>query len=143
MNGSRGEQTVSMRVDDLRHVAELTRLRIPYGDAERHRVARVRAVLMAAAELNRALSAYTHHALIDCHGTTGAADLDADAVALGEALAVFSLHVREITEEYRSVMATRTVLDEREPVRDGSAAATWRSAAHDGSRLRNHDVRAD
>ena len=94
-------QTVSMRIDDLRHVAELARLRIPYGDAERHRVTRVRAVLGAAAELNRALSEYTHHAMIDCHGTTGAADLDADAVALGEALAVFSLHVRDITDEYR------------------------------------------
>lgn len=143
MTGSRGEQTVSMRVDDLRHVAELTRLRIPYGDAERHRVARVRAVLMAAAELNRALSAYTHHALIDCHGTTGAADLDADAIALGEALAVFSLHVREITEEYRSVMATRSVIDERESARDGSTGATWHSTAHEGSRLRSYDVRAD
>jgi len=101
MSGLQAVQTVSMRVDDLRHVAELARLRIPYGDAEQHRVARVRVVLAAAAELNRALSAYTHHALIDCHGTTGAADLDADAVALGEALAVFSLHVSDITNEYR------------------------------------------
>jgi hypothetical protein len=107
MTGLQGEQTVSMRVDDLRHVAELTRLRIPYDDAERHRVARVRSVLRAAAELNRALSTYTHHALIDCHGTTGAADLDADAIVLGEALAVFSLHVREITEEYRAVMRSQ------------------------------------
>ena len=113
MTGSRGEQTVSMRVDDLRHVAELTRLRIPYHDAERYRVARVKSVLMAAAELNRALSTYTHHALIDCHGTTGAADLDADAIVLGEALAVFSLHVREITEEYRSAMSARSGIDDR------------------------------
>jgi hypothetical protein len=104
MTGPQGAETVSMRVGDLRQVAQLTRLRIPYGDAERHRVERVRSVLLAAAELNRALSAYTHHALIDCHGTTGAADLDADAVVLGEALADFSYHVREITEEYRTVM---------------------------------------
>jgi hypothetical protein len=109
MTGLQGEQTVSMRVDDLRHVAELTRLRIPYDDAERHRITRVRSVLRAAAELNRALSTYTHHALIDCHGTTGAADLDADAIVLGEALAIFSLHVREITEEYRAVMRSRDV----------------------------------
>jgi hypothetical protein len=142
MTGPQGEQTVSMRVDDLRHVAELTRLRIPYGDAERHRVARVRAVLVAAAELNRALSAYTHHALIDCHGTTGAADLDADAIVLGEALAVFSAHVREITEEYRSVMTDRSETIGRRSESDGPVAASWRSA-YDGSRLRNHDVRAD
>ncbi len=130
MTGLQGDQTVSMRVDDLRHVAELTRLRIPYDDAERHRVARVRSVLLAAAELNRALSAYTHHALIDCHGTTGAADLDTDAIVLGEALAVFSLHVREITDEYRSVMTDRSSVDDRR-------------STHDGSRGRNHDVRGD
>ncbi|MEO8562239.1 MAG: hypothetical protein ABI601_09205 [bacterium] len=143
MTGPLREQTVSIRVDDLRHVAELTRLRIPYGDAERHRVARVRSVLVAAAELNRALSTYTHHALIDCHGTTGAADLDADAIVLGEAWADFSLHVRQITEEYRSVMTLRSGMDDRDLGSEGRAPATWRSSAHDGSRLRKDDVRAD
>ena len=107
MQEHHGVETVSMRVDDLRHVADLARLRIPFGDEERHRVERMRAVLRAAAELNRSLSAYTHHAMIDCHGTTGAADLDADAIALGEALSAFSFRVREITEEYRAVMSSR------------------------------------
>ena len=141
MTGLQGEQTVSMRVDDLRHVAELTRLRIPYHDAERYRVARVRSVLGAAAELNRALSTYTHHALIDCHGTTGAADLDADAIALGEALAVFSLHVREITEEYRSVRMVQSGIGEHHDSSDRPVPT--RRSTHDGSRLRNRDVRAD
>jgi len=142
MTGLQGEQTVSMRVDDLRHVAELTRLRIPYDDAERHRIARVRSVLRAAAELNRALSAYTHHALIDCHGTTGAADLDADAVALGEAMAEFSQHVREITEEYRSVMMSRAAIGDAGVARETPVSST-RRPIHDGSRPRKRDVRAD
>ena len=97
---------------------------------------------MAAAELNRALSTYTHHALIDCHGTTGAADLDADAIALGEALAVFSLHVREITEEYRPVMNARPDIGDRHAASEGAGSAT-RRPAYDGSRSRNRDVRAD
>jgi hypothetical protein len=142
MQEQHGVQTVSMRVDDLRHVADLARLRIPYGDEERHRVERMRTVLRAAAELNRSLSAYTHHALIDCHGTTGAADLDADAIALGEALTTFSLRVREITEEYRAVMSARAEANAQRADADDSRPPLWRSA-HDGSRLRRANVRAD
>ena len=137
-----GVQTVSMRVDDLRHVADLARLRIPYGDEERHRIERMRAVLRAAAELNRSLATYTHHAMIDCHGTTGAADLDADAIALGEALAVFSVRVREITEEYRAVMSARADLLAQQAGSDGSAPALW-TTTHDGFRPRRADARAD
>jgi len=142
MQEQQGQQTVSMRVDDLRHVADLARLRIPYGDEERHRVERMRAVLRAAAELNRSLSAYTHHALIDCHGTTGAADLDADAIALGEALTAFSHRVREITEEYRAVMSARAEANALHAGADASASPLWKST-HDGSRPWRTDVRAD
>ena len=142
MQEQHGVQTVSMRVDDLRHVADLARLRIPYGDEERHRVERMRTVLHAAAELNRSLSAYTHHALIDCHGTTGAADLDADAIALGEALTTFSLRVREITEEYRAVMAERAEASAEHLEANDSRPSLWRTQ-RDGSRLRRASARAD
>jgi len=98
------DQVFSIRRGDLHRVADLVRLRIPQQSEERRRVDRMREVLLAAAEMNRTLSTYLQHALVDCHGTTGAADLDADADALANAIGSFSEHLEHITHEYRTVL---------------------------------------
>ena len=98
------DQVFSIRRGDLQRVAVLARLRIPQQSEEKRRVDRMRQVLHAAAEMNRSLSTYLQHALVDCHGTTGANDLDADAQALGDAISSFSAHLERITDEYRTVL---------------------------------------
>jgi uncharacterized protein YcaQ len=98
------DQVFSIRRGDLQRVADLVRLRIPQESEERKRVDRMRQVLHAAAEMNRSLSTYLHHALVDCHGTTGAADLDGDADALANAIGSFSAQLERITDEYRTVL---------------------------------------
>jgi hypothetical protein len=98
------DQVFSIRRGDLHRVADLVRLRIPEQSEERRRIDRMRQVLLAAGEMNRSLSTYLHHALVDCHGTTGAADLDADADALADAIGSFSAHLERITDEYRAVL---------------------------------------
>lgn len=106
MSSSSGQQVVSISPDDLKCVAELAKLRIPSRAEEGQRVSRVQTLLIAAAQLNRALADYTHHALVHCHGTPGTSDLSEDTRALSEALTLFSIEVRHVTAEYRSVIET-------------------------------------
>jgi hypothetical protein len=101
---------VLIRPDDLRCVAEVAKLRIPSASAEGRRIARVRALLIAAGQLNRALTAFTHDALVHCHGTPGTSDLDADTRVLADALGIFSNELRGVTEEYRGVVASHAAV---------------------------------
>ena len=97
------DQVFSIRRGDLQRVADLARLRIPQQSEESRRVDQMRQLLRAAAQMNRSLSTYVHDVLVDCHGTTGAADLDADVAALADAIGAFSSQLEHITDEYRTV----------------------------------------
>ena len=120
---------VLIRPDDLKCVAEVAKLRIPSTPAESRRIVRVRALLIAAGQLNRALAAFTHDALVHCHGTPGTSDLDADTRALTEALGTFSNELRGVTEEYRGVVASHAALADTSPPR--SATQRGRRATAD------------
>jgi hypothetical protein len=90
--------------EDLQIVAEMVEMRLPLRTPEQRRVQRARAVLAAEAELARAISVHTQHALISCQGSHGAANLSNDTAALYAALANYAALVREVADEYRPLV---------------------------------------
>lgn len=102
--------TVISRVD-LQIVAEMVEMRLPLRAPEQRRVQRARDVLAAEAELARAITVHTQHALISCQGSHGAANLAEDTAALSAALAQYAAIISEVADEYRSlVQAAETPL---------------------------------
>lgn len=89
--------------EDLQIVAEMVVMRLPLRAPEQRRVARVRELLAAQAEFGRAISAHTQHALINCQGSHGAANLADDTTALYQALASYAALLREVAQEYRTL----------------------------------------
>jgi hypothetical protein len=97
--------------EDLQIVAEMVEMRLPLRAPEQRRVQRAREVLAAEAELARAISVHTQHALISCQGSHGAANLAEDTASLYAALAHYSAIIRDVADEYRSlVQAAETPL---------------------------------
>lgn len=86
--------------EDLSTIAELITMRFPLRGPETKRVARLRTLLAATAELNRTLSTYSQHALVHCHGTAGTSDLSADTVALDNALRTFCAEIESVARDY-------------------------------------------
>jgi hypothetical protein len=89
-----------VNTEDLKTVAELVTMRFPLRGPETRRVARLRGLLAATAEVNRSLSTFLEHALVHCHGTAGTSDLSADTVALDHALRTFSAEIADVAREY-------------------------------------------
>lgn len=96
--------TTSISRENLQIVAEMVEMRLPLRAPEQRRVARAREVLAAEAELARAVSAHTQHALISCQGSHGAANLAADTAALYAALSSYATIIRDVADEYRSLV---------------------------------------
>jgi hypothetical protein len=95
--------------EDLKTVAELITMRFPLRGPETRRVARLRSLLAATAEVNRSLSTFLEHALVHCHGSAGTSDLSADTIALDQALRTFSTEVESVARDYdESVNHLRT-----------------------------------
>jgi hypothetical protein len=90
--------------EDLRIVAEMVEMRLPLRAPEQRRVQRAREVLAAEAELARAISVHTQHALISCQGSHGAANLADDTASLHASLAHFAAVIRDVADEYRSLV---------------------------------------
>jgi hypothetical protein len=90
--------------EDLRIVAAVVEMRLPLRAPEQRRVARARQVLAAEAELGRAVTVHTQHALISCQGSHGAANLPEDTAALYAALASYATIIRDVADEYRSLV---------------------------------------
>ncbi|HKG94551.1 MAG TPA: hypothetical protein VKA84_21740 [Gemmatimonadaceae bacterium] len=101
---SRDAGDVGITLDDLETVSEAVMLRFPLRHAESHRIERMRELLDAASELNRALTQHTQHAVVHCRGSHGTGDLVADAGVLFDALATFGMVVRDVAAEYRSTV---------------------------------------
>ena len=96
--------TTSISRENLQIVAEMVEMRLPLRAPEQRRVARAREVLAAEAELARAVSAHTQHALISCQGSHGAANIAADTAALFAALANYAAVIRDVADEYRALV---------------------------------------
>jgi len=96
--------TTSISRENLQIVAEMVEMRLPLRAPEQRRVARAREVLAAEAELARAVSAHTQHALISCQGSHGAANLTVDTAALYAALANYAAIIRDVADEYRALV---------------------------------------
>lgn len=129
---------VLIRPDDLKCAAEIAKLRLPSASAEGGRKARLRALLISAGQLNRALSAFTRDALVHGHGTPGTSDLDADTAELADALRLFSNELRGVTEEYRGVVASRAPLVDTTPPRSTVSLRGRRAGAASRSSTNMH-----
>jgi len=95
---------VSVGLEELQVFSRAVMLRLPLRIPELRRIGRIKDALTAASELNKALSAYIQHALVDCHGSHGTADLAKDAAALFDALSRYTSELQKTAEEYRSLV---------------------------------------
>jgi hypothetical protein len=102
--------------EDLKTVAELVTMRFPLRAPETRRVARLRSLLTATAEVNRSLSTFLEHALVHCHGTAGTSDLSADAAALDHALRTFSAEIASVAHDYDDAVNRTRVSELEDPV---------------------------
>ena|SRR5688572_8289599 len=91
--------------NDLQIVAEVVSLRLPPGLGEADRAARVRRFLDVSADLNYALSTYTHRVLAYSGRRRGIGGLHDDTIALQDALESFASEVRAIAGEYRTMVS--------------------------------------
>jgi hypothetical protein len=103
-NGLEMSLSAAISQENLQIVAEMMVMRLPLRAAEQRRVARVRQLLAAEAELGRAVSAHTQHGLINCQGSHGAANLGDDTAALFRALVSYAALLGEVASEYRSLV---------------------------------------
>lgn len=90
--------------EDLLVAAHAAMLRLPLRAPETRRVARVRELLDASAEVARVLRAQVHTGSVHCQGTCGTGDLVAETEILYQALARFAGLVHETADEYRRVV---------------------------------------
>lgn len=97
-------QTTVISREDLQIVAEMVEMRLPLRAPEQRRVSRARQVLAAEAELARAVTAHTQHALISCQGSHGAANIANDTAALYAALVSYAAVIRDVADEYRALV---------------------------------------
>ena len=95
---------LAVKTDDLKTVAELITMRFPLRAPETRRVARLRTLLAATAEVNRSISTFLEHALVHCHGTAGSSDLSADTAALDQALRNFSAEIASVANDYEGAV---------------------------------------
>ena len=104
MNGIPQEAGLIFTRDDLETASEAVMLRFPLRQAETRRLQRMSELLEAGSELGRVLTRHTQHALVHCRGSHGTGDLVADAHALYDALTTYAALVRDVADEYRSVI---------------------------------------
>ena len=97
----RAANRVNFSREDFAVVAEAVMARFPLRAGEARRLARVRELLTQSQELNRLLGAHTHRALVHCQGTHGIGDVAADSHSLFDALAAYSVLIRDIADTYR------------------------------------------
>lgn len=101
--------TFSLAFDDLRLAGELVELRLAPGAGEADRAARVRRLLDVSADLNYAVSTYTHRVLAYAGRRPASGGLRDDTIALQDALDGFAREVRALAEAYRELLQPRDV----------------------------------
>lgn len=125
MSSHMDDTSIKISREDIAVVADATVIRFPLRAHECKRVTHMREMLATASELCRTLSDHTQHSLIDCQGSHGTWDLSKDADAFYRALAAYADSVREVAEEYRSVVRGPARLPVADP---GTAHHDYRDA---------------
>lgn len=105
---------------DLKVASGAIMLRLADAAQETSRINQMRDFLGCASELNLALSVYVRHALVDCCGTHGTADLAVDTQALHRALDRYSTFVAVVAAEYGDIVLANQNLTHVRPVRSRS-----------------------
>ena len=104
--------TLTASYDDLQIVAEIVTARFTPGSGEADRAAHVRKLLDVAAELNYAISTYTHRVLTFAGRRPPVnGELRDETAALQDALTAFAGHVRTVAHAYRHSVALRPSSD--------------------------------
>jgi len=96
--------TFALTFADLELAGALVELRLAPGSGEADRAARVRRLLDASAELNYAISTYTHRVLAHSGRRPAHAGLRDDTIALQDALDAFAREVRAVADAYRGML---------------------------------------
>jgi hypothetical protein len=103
MTESTSQSTFALSFEDLQLAGELVELRFAPGSGEADRAARVRRLLDTSADLNYAISTYTHRLLVYAGRRPVHGGLRDDTIALQDALEGFAKEVRAVAEAYRSM----------------------------------------
>ena len=96
--------TFALTFADLQLAGELVELRLAPGAGEADRAARVRRLLDSSADLNYAVSTYTHRLLVYSGRRPATGGLRDDTIALQDALEGFAREVRAIADAYRAML---------------------------------------
>jgi hypothetical protein len=107
MTANTGAGPLDATYHDLQIVAEIVTLRFSPGSDEADRAARVRKLLDVLAELNYALSTYTHRVLMFAGRRPRGGDLHDETAALQDAFDAFAAHVRSMADIYRHSVSVR------------------------------------
>jgi hypothetical protein len=104
MSEATGSDVFAQTFKDLELAGAFVELRLAPGSGEADRVARVRRLLDVSADLQYAISTYTHRVLVysSRHPATGG--LRDDTVALQDALDAFAREVRAVADAYRAML---------------------------------------
>ena len=104
--------TFALTFEDLQLAGALVELRLTPGSGEADRAARVRRLLDASADLNYAVSTYTHRVLVYSGRRPANGGLRDDTIALQDALDGFAREVRAIADAYRAMLQDRVISDD-------------------------------
>jgi hypothetical protein len=96
--------TFTLAFEDLQLAGELVELRLAPGSGEADRAARIRRLVDASADLNYAVSTYTHRVLVYTGRRPPTGGLRDDTIALQDALEAFAREVRAIADAYRATV---------------------------------------
>lgn len=107
MTESTSPSALALTFEDLQLAGELVELRLAPGAGEADRVARVRRLLDTSADLNYAISTYTHRLLVYAGRRPAYGGLRDDTIALQDALEGFAKEVRAVADAYRAIHQTR------------------------------------
>lgn len=107
MTESTSPSVLALTFEDLQLAGELVELRLAPGSGEADRVARVRRLLDTSADLNYAVSTYTHRLLVYAGRRPAYGGLRDDTIALQDALEGFANEVRAVANAYRALHQTR------------------------------------
>ena len=111
----------ALTFEDLQLAGELVELRLAPAAGEADRAARVRRLLDASADLNYAISTYTHRVLVYSGRRPANGGLRDDTIALQDALDGFAREVRAVADAYRAMRQTPQLENHAPQVHDSAA----------------------
>lgn len=107
-----GVDTFALSYDDLEVVTEVASVRLPPGSGEADRVAHVRKLCEATAELGYALHTYSHRVLLQTRRPRPNDELLAETVALQDALNAFGAEIRTMADAFRRLTRVEATVEQ-------------------------------